>query len=139
LDISDTSAAVESPSPEQAATPKIKNAAATTATDRWTRWFLVIVTLWGRVHPNPRKCDKQGPFVPSRTSALWPDGFPSPPRVQKITKRNPLGEVPRIDYVMGLGATPVIYETVMHITGRAFNPDFQASDHQMIKAVMTLG
>ena len=40
---------------------------------------------------------------------------------------------------MGLGATPVSYETVMHITGRAFNPDFQASDHQMIKAVMTLG
>ena len=66
-------------------------------------------------------------------------GFPSAPRVQKITKRNPLGEAPRIDYVMGLGAAPVSYETVMHLTGRAFNPDFQASDHQMVKAVMTLG
>ena len=31
---------------------------------------------------------------------------------------------------MGLGATPVSYETVMHDTGRAFNPDFEASDHQ---------
>ena len=49
-------------------------------------------------------------------------GFPSAPRVQKITKRNPLGEAPRIDYVMGLGAAPVSYETVMHLTGRAFNP-----------------
>lgn len=66
-------------------------------------------------------------------------GFPSAPRVQKITKRNPLGEAPRIDYVMGLGATPVSYETVVHLSGTAFNPDFQASDHQMVKAVMTLG
>ena len=66
-------------------------------------------------------------------------GFPSAPRVQKITKRNPLGEAPRIDYVMGLRATPVSYETVMHLTGTVFNPDFHASDHQMVKAVMTLG
>ena len=53
-------------------------------------------------------------------------GFPTAPRVQKITKLNPTGEAPRIDYVM-------------HLTGQAFNPDFQASDHQMVKAVMTLG
>ena len=40
---------------------------------------------------------------------------------------------------MGLGATLFSYETVMHDTGRAFNPDFEASDHQMVEAVMTLG
>ena len=40
---------------------------------------------------------------------------------------------------MGLGATAVTYETVMHDTGRAFNPDFEASDHQIVEAVMTLG
>ena len=40
---------------------------------------------------------------------------------------------------MGLGATPGSYETLMHDTGRAFNPDFAASDHQMVEAVMTLG
>ena len=40
---------------------------------------------------------------------------------------------------MGLGATPVSYETVMHDTGRAFKPDFEASDHQIVEAVMTLG
>ena len=40
---------------------------------------------------------------------------------------------------MGLGATPVSHETVMHDTGRGFNPDFEASDHQMVEAVMTLG
>ena len=39
---------------------------------------------------------------------------------------------------MGLGATPVSHETVRYDTGRAFNPDFEASDHQMVKAVMTL-
>jgi len=40
---------------------------------------------------------------------------------------------------MGLGATPVGYQTAMHDTGRAFNPDFEASDHQIVEAVMTLG
>ena len=40
---------------------------------------------------------------------------------------------------MGLSAAPVSYETVMHLTGHAFNPDFEASDHQMVKAVMALG
>ena len=40
---------------------------------------------------------------------------------------------------MGLGPTPVSYETVMHDTGQAFNPDFEASDHQIVEAVMTLG
>ena len=40
---------------------------------------------------------------------------------------------------MGLGATPVGYQTAMHDTGRAFNPDFEASDHQIVEAVVTLG
>ena len=40
---------------------------------------------------------------------------------------------------MGLGATPVGYQTAMHDTGRVFNPDFEASDHQIVEAVMTLG
>jgi len=40
LDISDTSAVVESPSLEHAATPKIKNPAATAATVRRIQWFL---------------------------------------------------------------------------------------------------
>lgn len=65
-------------------------------------------------------------------------GFPAQPRLQKKTKKNRSGAAPRIDYIMTLGADvrPVDYEVVVYLTGRTFNPDYQASDHQMVKATI---
>ena len=39
----------------------------------------------------------------------------------------------------GSGCDTGQLQTVMHDTGRGFNPDFEASDHQMVEAVMTFG
>jgi hypothetical protein len=63
-------------------------------------------------------------------------GFPQKPRVQKITKRNPLGAAPRIDYIMSYGGNvqPQTYEVVVYLNGPLFNTDYQGSDHQMVKA-----
>lgn len=66
------------------------------------------------------------------------NGFPSRPRLQKKTKLNPRGAAPRIDYVMTFGSdvTPLNYEVVVYLNGRNFNVDYQASDHQMVKATL---
>ena len=65
-------------------------------------------------------------------------GFPSRPRMQKKTKKNPLGAAPRIDYIMSLGPTvqPLTYEVVVYLSGRSFDPAYQGSDHQMVKATL---
>ena len=47
----------------------------------------------------------------------------------------------RIDYVFARGpVTAVAYEVVMHVKpDGSFDPNYQASDHQMVRAVLTLG
>jgi hypothetical protein len=67
-------------------------------------------------------------------------GFPANAYEFRPTRKNPLGAATRIDYIMTLGAgiTPARYEHVMHLTGKAFNPEYQASDHQMVKAALTI-
>jgi endonuclease/exonuclease/phosphatase family metal-dependent hydrolase len=68
-------------------------------------------------------------------------GFPTVPRMQKTTKKNPLGAAPRIDYIMSLGAKvrPLSYEVVVYLNGRSFDPAYQGSDHQMIRATLAFG
>ena len=63
-------------------------------------------------------------------------GFPAAPYKFQKTKKNPKGEATRIDYIMGYGTglRVIDYEVVVYLTGKAFNPDYQASDHQMVKA-----
>jgi endonuclease/exonuclease/phosphatase family metal-dependent hydrolase len=62
-------------------------------------------------------------------------GFPRKPAVTKKTKRNKVGAATRIDYIFTRNAPVVSYEVVMHLNADgSFNQDFQASDHQMIKA-----
>lgn len=66
-------------------------------------------------------------------------GFPDRPTVYLPTKKDPLRAGTRIDYVMayGPGVTMLRYENVLHLTpDGAFNPDYQASDHQMVKATI---
>lgn len=65
-------------------------------------------------------------------------GFPPAPRMQKKTKKNPLGAAPRIDYIMSFGPTvqPLTYEVVVYLDGRSFDIAYQGSDHQMVKATL---
>ena len=63
-------------------------------------------------------------------------GFPAAPYRFQKTKKNPKGEATRIDYIMGYGTglRVIDYEVVIYLNGKAFNTDYQASDHQMVKA-----
>lgn len=57
------------------------------------------------------------------------NGFP--PRPVRYS-----GDASRIDYIFGRGVRPVEYEVVMYLTrAGAFVPRYQASDHQMVRAV----
>ncbi|MDI1289006.1 MAG: endonuclease/exonuclease/phosphatase family protein [bacterium] len=66
------------------------------------------------------------------------NGFPVAPFMFRPTKKNPHALSTRIDYIMGFGQgiTMVSYEHVMYLNGRAHNPDYQASDHQMVRATI---
>lgn len=68
-------------------------------------------------------------------------GFPAKPYKFKKTKNNPLGAATRIDYVFLLGENvgPIEYEVVIYLDKNGnFVPEYQASDHQMVKAKVVL-
>lgn len=68
-------------------------------------------------------------------------GFPAKAKKFKKTKKNPQGYATRIDYVMALGPDVEFteYETVIFLDSKNFFiKDYQASDHQMVKTVLTL-
>lgn len=68
-------------------------------------------------------------------------GFPNKPKKFKKTKKNPEGHGTRIDYIFGYGARVKFleYETVLFIDNKGFFiPNYQGSDHQMVKAVVAL-
>ena len=53
------------------------------------------------------------------------------------TRRNPRAEATRIDYILALGSRVRFtdYEVVVRVNADgSFIPEFQASDHQMIRA-----
>lgn len=66
-------------------------------------------------------------------------GFPVKPYVFRKTARNKRGEATRIDYIMALGngVRFLDYEVVIRLdrAGR-FIPEYQASDHQMVRATL---
>ncbi len=66
------------------------------------------------------------------------NGFPVAPFMFRPTKKNPKAYATRIDYIMGFGPgiTMVSYEHVMYLNGRNHNPDYQGSDHQMVRATI---
>lgn len=66
-------------------------------------------------------------------------GFPAKPYKFRIAKKR---EATRIDYIMGYGSniTPLTYEVMLYLNpDGSFNPDYQASDHQMVRATFQLG
>jgi len=66
------------------------------------------------------------------------NGFPVTPFKFRPTKKNPKALSTRIDYIMGFGPgiTMLTYEHVMYLNGLNHNPDYQASDHQMVRATI---
>lgn len=71
--------------------------------------------------------------------ALSEQGFPAAPYVFKTSRKKPVLDATRIDYVMALGAglQAVDYEVVVRLNpDGTFARDFQASDHQMVRATL---
>jgi endonuclease/exonuclease/phosphatase family metal-dependent hydrolase len=76
----------------------------------------------------------------SATRVTEAQGFPTRPALTKRTKANPTGAATRIDYIFVKGASvrPVSYEVVIRLDSKgAFVTDYQGSDHQMVKAIVT--
>lgn len=68
-------------------------------------------------------------------------GFPGKPYVFKKSKRSKTLNTTRIDYILALGAGVryVDYEVVIRLNpDLTFIPDYQASDHQMVRATIAL-
>lgn len=66
-------------------------------------------------------------------------GFPVKPYKFRLAKKR---EATRIDYIMGYGTniTPLTYEVMLYLNADGtFNPDYQASDHQMVRATFQVG
>jgi endonuclease/exonuclease/phosphatase family metal-dependent hydrolase len=66
-------------------------------------------------------------------------GFPARPYQFRTSKRNPVLNATRIDYVMarGAGVRPLDYEVVIRLNPNGtFSADYQASDHQMVRATL---
>lgn len=67
-------------------------------------------------------------------------GFPVRPYEFRTSKKNPVLNATRIDYVMakGGGILPLDYEVVIRLNpDGTFSPDYQASDHQMVRATLS--
>lgn len=69
-------------------------------------------------------------------------GFPRSPYVFRTSKANPVLDATRIDYVMarGGGVSALDYEVVIRLLpDGSFDPQYQASDHQMVRATISFG
>jgi len=68
-------------------------------------------------------------------------GFPRAPYVFRTSKANPVLDATRLDYVMTRGAaTALDYEVVIRLQpDGSFDPQYQASDHQMVRSTIAFG
>lgn len=67
-------------------------------------------------------------------------GFPTRPYQFRTSRKNPVLNATRIDYVMakGAGVVPVDYEVVIRLNpDGTFAKEYQASDHQMVRATLS--
>jgi endonuclease/exonuclease/phosphatase family metal-dependent hydrolase len=67
-------------------------------------------------------------------------GFPVKPYEFRTSKKKPVLDATRIDYVMGRGAgvVPLDYEVVIRLNADGtFATEYQASDHQMVRATLS--
>jgi endonuclease/exonuclease/phosphatase family metal-dependent hydrolase len=66
-------------------------------------------------------------------------GFPTKPYEFRTTRKKPVLDATRIDYVMAKGGNvaPLDYEVVMRLNpDGSFDPNYQASDHQMVRSTL---
>jgi endonuclease/exonuclease/phosphatase family metal-dependent hydrolase len=94
---------------------------------------------WTDAYTAPAKRNVQ--FSTINYNPLLPlseQGFPTKPYEFRTSKKNPVLNATRIDYVMATGGLePLDYEVVIRLTSTgAFAPDYQASDHQMVRATL---
>jgi endonuclease/exonuclease/phosphatase family metal-dependent hydrolase len=71
---------------------------------------------------------------------LTEQGFPAKPYEFRTSRKNPVLNATRIDYVMakGAGIVPLDYEVVIRLNADGtFSSDYQASDHQMVRATLS--
>ncbi len=67
-------------------------------------------------------------------------GFPARPYEFRTSKKNPVLNATRVDYVMakGVGVLPLDYEVVIRLNpDGTFSADYQASDHQMVRTTLS--
>ena len=70
---------------------------------------------------------------------LGEQGFPRKPYMFKTSKKNPVLDATRIDYIMTKGGSLGVadYEVVIRLNpDGTFSPDYQGSDHQMVRATV---
>jgi endonuclease/exonuclease/phosphatase family metal-dependent hydrolase len=97
---------------------------------------------WTDAYQAPAKRNVQ--FSTINYNPLLPvneQGFPTRPYEFRTSKKNPVLNATRVDYVMarGAGITPVDYEVVIRLNpDGTFAPEYQASDHQMVRATLVL-
>ncbi len=69
-------------------------------------------------------------------------GFPRAPYIFRTSRSNPVLDATRIDYVMARGGdvSAADYEVVIRLLADgSFDPQYQASDHQMVRSTITFG
>lgn len=87
-------------------------------------------TGWVDAWTAPVRINASYSTINLHSSNLQHNGFP--PRPVRYS-----GDASRIDYIFSRGFRPLEYEVVMYLSrGGAFIPRYQASDHQMIRAVL---
>ncbi len=69
---------------------------------------------------------------------LAEQGFPTKPYEFRTSRKNPVLNATRIDYVMTRGGVqPLDYEVVIRLNAQGrFVPEYQASDHQMVRTTL---
>ena len=94
---------------------------------------------WTDAYTAPTKRNVQ--FSTINYNPLLPlseQGFPTKPYEFRTSKKNPVLNATRIDYVMATGGLePLDYEVVIRLNADGtFAQDYQASDHQMVRATL---
>lgn len=96
-------------------------------------------TGWSDTHKTPSRRNIQYSSINYNPLLGTEQGFPVKPYKFQKTRKNPAGEATRIDYIMtyGSGLKALDYEVVIRLDGNGmFVPEYQASDHQMVRAVI---
>ncbi|CAB4886278.1 MAG: hypothetical protein F2793_09590 [Actinobacteria bacterium] len=96
---------------------------------------------WSDAANAPVKRNVQYSTINYNPLLLAEQGFPKKPYTFKTSKRNPVLDATRIDYIMtkGAGVNITDYEVVIRLNSDgSFIPEYQGSDHQMVRATIEI-